>query len=1081
MANEVEFKLKITTDGKDTFHNLTVDAQTFDDAVKRVTQTAKEASDEIQKMAMQNLNWDMLVNGIEQLSNGIQGLAGRYDSFNKSMRAVNTMAGQDEAGFKELTAQVKELSMVIPLAREELAGGLYQVISNGVPEDNWIAFLEQSSKAAVGGLADLGQTVTVTSTIIKNYGLEWETAGDIQDKIQKTAKNGVTSFEQLAAALPRVSGSASQLGLSIDELMAVFATTTGVTGNTAEVSTQLAAVLTSLIKPSSEAGKAAEAMGISFNAASIKQAGGLENFLRTLDTTITEYSARTGQLKETIYGNLFGSAEALRLLTSLTGEQKEKFSQNIREMADSTGTIEQAFGEMNSSGDATNQRLRNLMASFTDLAGGVASSAAPFISLAADMGIATTNGIRFYQTMKVMKDSILKCTLVSKAASATTMAFSTSLTTARRSLYIYQMQVLTARAAISSTTGAARLLNIAIAASPYLIAASAAAALAVGLYKIFSSSGKTAESQKRLNDTLVEMNTEVAKECLALDALFEPLNRAKAGSEEWQKAKNDILAKYGTYLKQIGVEINSVETARVAYNKLSEAILGTARARAMEKATSGAAETYADTEGEALKNIRERLYSGIGEGAGKITAAQADKAWAQIRAAVRSGKDIPQEAREILEQTDTIYHDQFGSHTMSPIAEYIYRQVREVRRANDDYKKEIVDAQAMFGGTGDVLPTDGGSGATENGSSTTGQVAKATDMAKMSYNELGAAIEDTESKLKSLAPTEIAEINRLSAYTKQLKARKAALDSMYGLGNSGNKVENDYTTDSLAALEAHLNELKKKQKDAPIETQLAFTQDIVQLEDIIAGIKMRLERAKFEVKYTFNPVVGNTRTVSPIEEAMKSSLGKGGKLEGFQIPKMDIEKPLSDMEKWNNALDAAREKNAATIESLGAMSGAMGALGNAVGGAAGQWLEWGGNCMQAIATAIPQIAALTVAKKGEATANAASAATGAASSVASIPWVGPALAVAAVASLLGAFAAIPKFANGGLAYGPTLGLFGEYAGASNNPEVVAPLNKLKQLIQPADGGGGGRVEFIIDGRTLKGILNKVDNFNSRTR
>ena len=94
----------------------------------------------------------------------------------------------------------------------------------------------------MGGIADLGQTVTVTSTIIKNYGLEWDTAGSIQDKIQKTAKNGVTSFEQLAAALPRVSGSASQLGISIDELMAVFATTTGVTGNTAEVSTARAAI-----------------------------------------------------------------------------------------------------------------------------------------------------------------------------------------------------------------------------------------------------------------------------------------------------------------------------------------------------------------------------------------------------------------------------------------------------------------------------------------------------------------------------------------------------------------------------------------------------------------------------------------------------------------------------------------------------------------------------------------------------------------------------------------------------------------------------------------------------------------------
>lgn len=43
--------------------------------------------------------------------------------------------------------------------------------------------------------------------------------------------------------------------------------------------------------------------------------------------------------------------------------------------------------------------------------------------------------------------------------------------------------------------------------------------------------------------------------------------------------------------------------------------------------------------------------------------------------------------------------------------------------------------------------------------------------------------------------------------------------------------------------------------------------------------------------------------------------------------------------------------------------------------------------------------------------------------------------------------AIP-FANGGIVYGPTNALVGEYAGARNNPEVIAPLNKLKDLIQP---------------------------------
>ena len=51
---------------------------------------------------------------------------------------------------------------------------------------------------------------------------------------------------------------------------------------------------------------------------------------------------------------------------------------------------------------------------------------------------------------------------------------------------------------------------------------------------------------------MLGMHTEIAREQTALDALFEPLNRAKAGTEEWQKAKDAIVAKYGGYLEKVG-------------------------------------------------------------------------------------------------------------------------------------------------------------------------------------------------------------------------------------------------------------------------------------------------------------------------------------------------------------------------------------------------------------------------------------------------------------------------------------------------------------------------------------------------
>ena len=98
-----------------------------------------------------------------------------------------------------------------------------------------------------------------------------------------------------------------------------------------------------------------------------------------------------------------------------------------------------------------------------------------------------------------------------------------------------------------------------------------------------------------------------------------------------------------------------------------------------------------------------------------------------------------------------------------------------------------------------------------------------------------------------------------------------------------------------------------------------------------------------------------------------------------------------------------------------------------------------------------------------------------------IPFAGTAIAAGYIAAQQATIlaAAIPKFADGGLAYGPTLGIFGEYANARSNPEVVAPLDKLKALI--GDGGAmGGKVEFKIKGRRLVGVMEKEYNHKKRS-
>lgn len=97
---------------------------------------------------------------------------------------------------------------------------------------------------------------------------------------------------------------------------------------------------------------------------------------------------------------------------------------------------------------------------------------------------------------------------------------------------------------------------------------------------------------------------------------------------------------------------------------------------------------------------------------------------------------------------------------------------------------------------------------------------------------------------------------------------------------------------------------------------------------------------------------------------------------------------------------------------------------------------------------------------------------------------GAALVATAAAARAALQNATTAFANGGIVSGPTLALVGEYPGASSNPEVIAPLNKLKSMIEPAvpnDTTMSGEVRFVIRGEVLEGILNKMNRKRMRTR
>lgn len=99
----------------------------------------------------------------------------------------------------------------------------------------------------------------------------------------------------------------------------------------------------------------------------------------------------------------------------------------------------------------------------------------------------------------------------------------------------------------------------------------------------------------------------------------------------------------------------------------------------------------------------------------------------------------------------------------------------------------------------------------------------------------------------------------------------------------------------------------------------------------------------------------------------------------------------------------------------------------------------------------------------------------------SSPWEWIAFAVSGLATAVATVAQIKQvtaFADGGIVSGPTMALVGEYAGARNNPEVIAPLNKLRDLIGEP-GGGVQRVEVF--GRIKGSDIELVQRNYSRVK
>lgn len=1175
MGKSVKVTMDLSVNGVPQLISAKVSTEELGKAIKDATAQSSGFRKAMKNIGEVSVPLNATVQSVQTLQSSFATLTENSNRFSGAMRAANTMAGKSGEDFDRLKDKVSELSKTVPVARDALANGLYQVISNGVPEDNWMSFLEASARSSVGGMADLGEAVKVTSTVIKNYGMSWEEAAAVQDKIQLTAKNGVTSFEQLAAALPRVTGNAATLGVSIDELMATFSTLTGVSGNTAEVSTQLAAIFTALVKPSSEATKMAAEMGIQFDAAAIKAAGGMQQFLTQLDAAVKSYSQSSGVLEQEVYGKLFGSAESLRAIGPLTGQLAETFATNVEGMKGSAGTMDEAFETMSQGVSSKTQLMENSVGAFMDKFAGIINAITPALNLASTIGIVAMSFTSMGNAVKVCGGAVLAFSRNTGLAAVAQKVWNFLVAGTKRAFTSLTLGASMYATSLGLATTATRVLTWAIRAM--MIASGIGIAIgvvsiAVELFgnKSEEAAGKVdqfteaeqrqqqqAEQLKQVRDdataameleianlkTLIDTHADATDEVNRLNNQYGEIFGTFKTAAEWY---DTLIQKSKDYCDQLILE------ELIKKNAYDIAELTRQRDDLLKMADKlKSPYPYMDFGGG--NDVMDRLTSGYklpdwmtgkqpalgrkydtglsrtyeAQAAAKQAEINAKRAemeqWSVQRATLLSGIKTP--TRKNPPTTPTGGGGSRTRHTNNskpdkpttpqnpdppkeaPTAEEVinaslqaedkklqelWYNLRDTQNKLDEYNGKINSGELDLNAPGVY-----------------DEYKKRSDAAKTAADSFGKESEAIRGRIASLRgqQQELADL-RAEMQTPVSPGTFADIDANMQLVQQ----RMDHATGrELQELAKHLEDLKhlralmeKQLRPLPkdigdvntsgdIDGQISLYSEMQQDADAqgVWEFQKRIEELD-KKKYTVEVGVRLPEMQRTLDELSRldgkelmvrlQAIG----LDEMQAKIKDIEKILANPESLSPELNGELqrqltlwkkyhkdvEQTDSVLKNMEEMSSAAGAIDQL--GQSFKNLSSESKGLQAAIAGVSLAASLAqmVATMVEKSKN----------SVTVWDWIAAiAAGTATIVSSAMAFKSIGVFAEGGVVSGPTLALVGEYAGASNNPEVIAPLNKLRSMLDTGGAGFGGKkdVTFKIKGRNLEGVLHRERRVRQR--
>lgn len=256
--------------------------------------------------------------------------------FDKSMTKITSLVGIAGDEVDGMRGQVRDMATQFAISSSEAAEALFFITSAGLRGADAMDTLEASLKASAVGLGETATIADLATSAMNAYGSDTLGASQATDVLTSAVREGKLEASELAGAMGAVLPVASNMGVSFHEVGAAFAAMSRTGTNAAHASTQLTAILSGLLKPTSQAEDALNAMGLS--SAGLKQQIKEEGLLATLQTLKTEFDQNSDAAAQ-----VFPNIRALKGVLDLLGSGAATNAEIFNRMNSTMGATQTAF------------------------------------------------------------------------------------------------------------------------------------------------------------------------------------------------------------------------------------------------------------------------------------------------------------------------------------------------------------------------------------------------------------------------------------------------------------------------------------------------------------------------------------------------------------------------------------------------------------------------------------------------------------------------------------------------------------------------------------------------------------------